>query len=141
MKLKKIIFLVGLPGSGKTHYGNEISKKKDTIFLDDFNGNLNELSIYSETYKTIIIADPKLCRNVNNYILKCTNIIKINFGKIEIEWVLWENNIKKAWENVCKRNDGRKISYTFMESLSKQYKPPKITKKIWQTNENKNWSR
>lgn len=115
----KFIFLVGLPGAGKTYYGKQI----DGLFLDDICqtcgiGRLKEGFIQ----QTVIVADPSLCLPFNR---KCAELIVNQYHPgCEIEWVFWDNNFEQCWVNVEQREDGRKISKYGIKELSKKYAIP-----------------
>lgn len=122
------VFLVGLPGAGKTTYGNSIKLEK-SVFIDDIK-DFSAITSATENHDTIIVSDPKLC---DDEIRKLASARMSNtYNHVLIEWVYWENDPIKAWNNVVRRNDGRKISKRYIEDLSKKYNPPKIDMKIWE---------
>lgn len=123
------VFLVGLPGSGKTTYGNSIKLEK-SVFIDDIK-DFNLITNAAKIFDTIFVSDPKLC---DDEIRKLASARITNmYPYVVIEWVFWENSPEKAWNNVVRRNDGRKISKRYIEDLSKKYNPPKIDFKIWES--------
>ena len=118
MNDKKIIVLVGLPGCGKTYYGNKI-KNDQIIFIDDIK-TFKEIENNYNKYDNFIMSDSHLCLKKNRD--KAYKILKNMFSKIE--FIFWENDLEKAWNNVVKRNDGRKISKHFVKFLSNNYNIP-----------------
>jgi len=99
-----LIIIIGLPGSGKTHYYNE--KYKDNyIFYDDFISNFfNGLLIKEiQRKKNICIADPRLC-NYELFIkyMKCFEEI---LDKKEIKLILFKNDKEQCIFNANKRNN------------------------------------
>ena len=114
--MSKVTILVGLPGSGKTYYGKNLAKSKPNSILIDDPKALDSIFNALVSYENVIIADPNLCRP--EYRNTAEKILSPN-----ITWVFWENNPKKAWENV-KNRDERIISESYVKMLSKVYKPP-----------------
>lgn len=121
------IFLVGLPGSGKTKYGESIHIE-NSAFIDDIR-DFNALVDAAHTFKCVIAADPNLCDDDIRKLAtaRLTNL----YPYAKIDWLFWENSVDKAWANVNRRNDGRIISRYSIELLSKKYNPPKVDFKIW----------
>lgn len=118
-----IFVLVGLPGSGKTYFGNLLQAEMDqSVFLDDISqtGGL-ELLKQDFVDKDIIIADVHLCRT--DVRMKAETILKENFPNHEIEWIYFENNPSACLENVWRRNDGRQVADT-IKMLYPLYKIP-----------------
>jgi predicted kinase len=132
----KITFIVGLPGSGKTHLGKAMSTK-DTIFIDDFQrGKVNFKEMLIESLNQgadIILTDPLLCLKSSQE--KALELIsEYNY---DIEWIFFENNIQKCTNNISYRkindNDDRKVLITLKHLHSNYYIPNSIsTKDIWQ---------
>jgi hypothetical protein len=125
----KFIFLVGLPGSGKTYMGRQMGEH----FLDDICRTCGtERLKESFTSETVIVADPSLCRSVNRFFAE--KMLQAHHPGCEIEWVFFENNPDKCWANVQARNDGRTISKRMIYDLSKQYKMPEDATiiEVWQ---------
>lgn len=119
----KIILIVGLPASGKTTL---IKNMKGHIF-DDIN-TLDGLPKILN--KDLIIADVNFC--VTEIRNKAVSILQGMYPNTEIEYIFFENNPEKCFENVKKRNDNREV-YGLILTYSKIYKIPKdvISKKIY----------
>jgi predicted kinase len=137
--MKKIVFLCGLPGSGKSFFGDEIfsyhrHREESAIFLDDM-GVEHSLQDLVEAvrvgYQNIIIADVHLCREEDRkHALK--RMIELAPG-YALEWIYFENDPIKCLKNVEYRDDGRKVKEAIRE-LSKRYVIPEGVepKIIWQ---------
>lgn len=127
------MFLVGLPGSGKTYFGKRIETFNNNVkFIDDVSmKGLDSLKNIIEPF--VIIADVFLCREEERAV--AIKVIKTLFPDCFIEWVFFENNPQKCQNNVKHRNDGRKVE-SLIEELSKEYVIPEgiETKEIWQNN-------
>lgn len=116
----KVDMIVGLPGSGKSTFA--LSKiNNDSFFIDDFSLNKHLLTDFIESgKKRLVITDPLLCE-VTKERAEQRLIFMLKHDNLEFEWFLFENDLNACWNNVFNRNDGRKISYSFLENLSKIY--------------------
>ena len=56
----KIVFIIGLPGSGKTYFAKSLVSP-NTLVMDDF--NKDDLACLPEDneYNTLVIIDPNFC--------------------------------------------------------------------------------
>ncbi|MFZ2193788.1 MAG: AAA family ATPase [Candidatus Moraniibacteriota bacterium] len=112
--MSKLIFIVGLPGSGKTKYVEEINSDNEFEVLDDFKGNaiLNksdftfssrycDLINYLKSNKNCIVTDIDFCKIISREEAE----IVINGWElgVEIEWVFFENNPEQCTNNVKER--------------------------------------
>ena len=126
----KITMLVGLPCSGKTHYG----KGSGCLFIDDV--SLMDTKVLKEMIKdmNIIIADVFLCRPRER--TSAQRWFDLNFPDAQLEWVFFENNREKCLTNMRHHRslgDDRKVE-DLIHVLSKDYVIPYGTKtlEIWQ---------
>lgn len=123
----KIIIIVGLPGSGKTYLGKELSQGGD--FIDDI--SIHGLkSLENVTKDLLVITDPYLCRQTDR--TKAQIILSKKFPNCKIEWIYFENDVQKCINNVNKRfnnGDKRKV-LGLIAILSKEYNPPFYARKI-----------
>lgn len=129
----KTTCIVGLPGSGKTYISKEIVEKSNAILFDDIS-NLDLLKkCVKDGRKDIVINDPHFCFE---YVREIVNkkISKWSKGNVHIDWVFFENNPEKCWENVKRRNDQRKITQATIKFFSKFYQIPDSveTLEVWE---------
>ncbi len=130
MTVKKVKFLVGMPGSGKTTLGNalvkEASPSGSIVFIDDISiitKNPREYfeNLNIENISEILIADVFLCRsNARNSAFKMLSSI---FPDAKIEFLYFENSEEKCLINVAKRaeqGDDRKVT-GLIKLLAKEY--------------------
>jgi predicted kinase len=129
----KFVFLVGLPGSGKTFIGKQIEEQSGGLFLDDIcwtcgKDRLKELF----TSQMVIVADPSLCRSENRFFAE--KMVKEYHTGCEVEWIFFENDPEKCWNNIQQRSDGRKVSKYSLSNMSKRYKIPENVScvQVWQ---------
>lgn len=130
----KIIIIVGLPGSGKTHLAKRLSQEIPSIVVDDL---INPQKIWDaidvaeqKGINQIILSDPYFC--LPNIQKDLTEIFK-NYN---LEWIYFENNLAKCQKNVKYReslDDNRNVDIT-LKYLSKQYLIPISAKiiEIWE---------
>lgn len=116
--MRIITALVGLPGSGKTHWAKE-NVPADAHYIDD----IQEVSQLTDAPgdKNIYFSCPHLCDD--NTRTLASGILHKIFPDAEFQWLYWENDWKAAWENVKARDDGRIISEHFLRSLAARYNP------------------
>lgn len=120
--LNKLIILVGLPGSGKTYYGNSILPE-NAVFLDDLT-DFDLLMGASKYNEVIIVSDPHLTNDLTRK--NAEKLLANAFPDVEIEWLFWENDPTQAFKNVLNRNDGREVSCPFIDALAQRYNPPRV---------------
>lgn len=110
--------LAGLPGSGKTYFGN----KSGAPFFDDItqNGGIDAvLNNITPENNCVFLSD-------YGFIFEDTrknaaDILRNKFSDCLIQWIVWENNPEKCWRNIQLRNDKRKISHAGLMSMSAEY--------------------
>ena len=144
--LLKLILIIGLPGSGKSHLMNgRFSDKKTYQPFDDVNKEavLNEnYLIYSQNYpkiiadiikatKNIVISDISFCdyKKYEHAIKILKWWIEKTGDKYKIINLIFENNTKKAKENIkenIKRNVDNRLRA--IDDFSKIYFPEKYRK-------------
>lgn len=122
----KVLMVVGLPGSGKTHYVLNLLKTSHQGYLmfDDINDTHQFIDGLSKN-KNCIVVDPHFCadkpRELAHRIAK--------FYLAEVEWIFFENDPEQCLKNVLVRNDGRLVQ-GFIKQYSKKYTIPKDAKII-----------
>lgn len=112
-----LIILVGLPGSGKTWYAQNVLKYD--YFIDDPKGFFD---FPTDVNGTIVIADPHLCSEH----LRAKSILPVMYPKHSIKWIFFENNPEKCRKNVeyrSKNGDNRNV-LKCIEHLTKLYTIP-----------------
>lgn len=120
---KRIICIVGLPGSGKTLLGSKMSSELKCPFVDDCfrPEDMKKLKKEITTNNVVIISAPHFCEE------KTRRNVEVILKKIcqdpKIEWIFFENDKQQCLINVERRNDGRNVTPT-IERLSKNYFPP-----------------
>lgn len=104
---RKVMNLVGLPGSGKTYRLNQIKELcllPDVTILDDPK-HPQSLTQLLESQVDLVVSDPWLCSQHNRE--KAEELYKkYNYS---VCWVFFENNVDKCKRNIQHRNDGRII--------------------------------
>ncbi len=128
---KRVIFLVGLPGSGKSHLAKEIIRfNPEYVLIDDpLKGEKDRILEPMSEGKSMVICDPWLCdanaREVAQKLFEENDYM--------INWYYFENDVDKCKANIAHRNDGRVVerfepfNYTIPEGIQ--------TIAIWQLEE------
>lgn len=122
----KVIFIAGLPGSGKTHLAKELAKNGYELF-DDVGAETAKEDVINcmRDGKDCIVVDPHFCSLGAR---QAAQKIAEKFSA-EVEWIFFENNPELCLKNAKRRNDGRKVE-DFIKSLSKVYSIPENEKSI-----------
>lgn len=135
--MPKVTFIVGLPGSGKTHLAERLTALSNafrpTLLFDDIGVqpsllDANEsrkrpLEIAEEEVhngKDLFITDPWLCLATSRADARAK---VLTWGTTEVEFLFFENNPEACLQNAKDRNDGRNVE-AFIRALSKQYVVP-----------------
>ncbi|MFA4930400.1 MAG: hypothetical protein WC570_00835 [Patescibacteria group bacterium] len=112
---RKILFIVGLPGSGKTSIVNELSSQGYSVFDDYKAGAVNDDSAFnmSQHYSSLMkqleegkdcaILDIDFCREEARQ-EAVTNIQNAFNNEIEVDWIFFENEPYICVENVVNRH-------------------------------------
>ena len=112
----KYKIIVGLPGSGKSHLLNELSKEGWRT-LDDpcLNKNFKEELKPQSDNDMLAIADPHFCKE---YSLK--HFLTFLEPNSEIDFIYFENNPDAA---LATRSQDERSTINFVKKLSKGYVP------------------
>lgn len=114
----KFILLVGLPGSGKTHFGNE----SGLPFFDDITQHGGQDALLGLPEGSVVISDfGFLFEQVRN---NAVDSLLKQFPGSTFEWMVWENNPAACFDNIVRRDDGRNLSLGTLKELSKLYTYP-----------------
>lgn len=129
--MKNLVVIVGLPGSGKTNAAQNYSDFLDYIVFDDVGNDeymMNKLYSYLTYWKDldndwrsgVVVTDTFLCEPKNRSSFQK----KLNEYGLRPTWLFFENDPEQCIKNVQNRNDGRKISASYIRELSKKYVIP-----------------
>ena len=134
--MMQLLCIVGLPGSGKTYYANNMFGYESFVLekwveiVDDIK-SLDDLPTPG-TCDILVITDPNFCRTEVRE--SATMFLTLRYG-INPLWRFFENDPVKCRRNVRYRDDGRKVD-SAINRLSKEYDIPKgaVVFDIWQPN-------
>jgi len=124
---KSVTMVIGLPGSGKSHFLDHIKTTyPESIVIDDI-GSPEELP--DDFTGNLYISSPIFCKTWKSVSKKVHHkypgtIVRLRF---------FENDPDAAIRNVKYRNDGRSVSDLYIRFLSSQYEIPERihTLPIW----------
>lgn len=130
-----ITLLIGLPGSGKTWYAQNVLEYD--VFIDDPK-DLSDFPRDINSSQHIVIADPMLCVGLD----RAVSFLMEVYSEHSIEYIFFENNPEKCQRNVeyrIENGDIRKVNIT-ADILVKQYSIPNDVKiiPIWSPKNEKN---
>lgn len=120
MSVGKLILIRGLPGSGKTYLGEEMSVDTGMPFYDDC---LQDLSVWDQIVadldagKSVIAADPRFCDPLTMDRLK-----DLTEGH-HIEYISFENSPEVCYANCERRDFTQLVNRSWLRYLSEQYIP------------------
>jgi hypothetical protein len=120
------VMLVGLPGSGKSYFGN----KSGAPFFDDItqNGGIDAvLNNITNENDCVFLSDYGFIFEETRK--NAVTILRNKFPDCYIQWIVWENNPEKCWRNIQHRNDTRKITHEGLMGMSAQYTFKKVSNK------------
>ena len=103
-----IVFIIGLPASGKTTLA--LQRYTNHILIDD-----PRSKPIIDLTKDYVITDPDLCKP------KVFDVVKNLYP--EAYYIFFTNDPYQCNENLKKRNDGRNITKEYIDKLSYVYLP------------------
>ena len=128
--MREIILIAGLPGSGKSFLGRELSQEKGYPFLDDVSRTLDpdrdpvlQLSQYAHL-AGLILADPLLC--AKDGIANARILLAKAFPGVSVRVICFENDLAVCLHNVKLRADGREV-LGLLKTLAAVWNPKEIT--------------
>lgn len=126
--MKNIIFLVGLPGSGKSTFYETSLKEKLTphVYIDQSPYSLEDLQIMIENHDTVVFECPTFC--VDEHLSRA----KLFFKGWNQTYFFWENNSEQCLKNAKFRPN--KYVDSYIKLLSKIYKPKGLVFKVYEQN-------
>lgn len=100
--LETITFIVGLPGSGKTHLGHTLARAEPhTQFIDDILTECSTFTLLAAKLKVdtrhLVLADSELCLGQLRQATKKAIFLKM--PHVKINWIFFRNN-----PNACEYN-------------------------------------
>ena len=147
--MPKCIFVIGLPGCGKTKYIEEFLKTNKNYDVHDGYSEKHacpeQLRYSARVGRNIIVADIGLC--FPNIIKEAKRSIKaetkINKLDYDFEYVYFANDPEKCLKNILGRNSYEKDARN-IAGISLQYNPPQncleiVTSEIWEDQDMISW--
>lgn len=124
----KVIFIIGLPGSGKTHLAKELLNTiRDAWLIDDFAVHMLRQQPALIGVETIIVTDPTACA-ASPEMIRAT--LEKWLGKsIDLTFVAFDNDPEQCIINTNGRDD-RVISPRYIRALSGSYDPARYSEDI-----------
>ena len=122
--MNKIVFIIGLPASGKTTLAGKLFS--DYILIDDPK-HLQDILKEEYKNKNIVLVDPNLCIQKN--LMNAKTKLKDYYQNVEFSEIYFENNPEQCLINAKNRNSCN--VQTDIKILTRFYNPPKIDEKVW----------
>lgn len=119
--MTKIYLIIGLPGSGKTHYANTVLRHLPLV--DDIS-YIKQLPLTGD----FVLTDVNFCDH--SVLETAETLLKQKYPDAEIHRIYFENDAYKARRNVERRNDGRNVEGT-IRRFAPYYSPPPDALKIF----------
>lgn len=122
LKPNNFIFIVGLPGSGKTVFSKKVSKILNIPLLDDPK-DVNCISKFIKRNPCGIICSPLFCDGSFRFKVKR----KLKYFKVTSIWFYFENDPAKCLKNDQKRKQKASSDIAYFSSI---YKIPPRSNRI-----------
>lgn len=107
--MNRLIVIVGLPASGKTHWGENYAKENGMLFLDE-PSSIKELNESLKTWDCVCTAPEACITGLRE---------KIRERYPQVEFIYFENNKEQCLENAKSRPE-KKVNH-FIECDSPKY--------------------
>ena len=128
----KLVWIHGLPGSGKTHMANTLNDGS-FIILDDVS-SISDIKSELEQNNNIILVSPYFDNYLNSLFLGDTKLRNtLNDYDYDVEEIWFENDLQTCIQNLKNRTEhtiDTKHIITDMNDFSKKYKIPDDVKTI-----------
>lgn len=124
----KIIFVIGLPASGKTTFVYNTKLNSD-LFVDDPTDIRQVFEVCDKARNknvNVYIADPKFC--VCNILRSAIETLKDKYSDADLEFVYFDNNPQQCVVNAKNRmhSQPEKKVENFIWQLSELYRPNSV---------------
>jgi len=114
--MAKVFLVVGLPGSGKTHYAKGLAASRGAPLYDDVSKHHPDIKCLIPQFlehQVCVITDPQLCvPGAQEYAKKI-----FSEANIEVEWICFENNPEACLRNADKRERNVAVDIRVLTSL------------------------
>lgn len=121
-----IMFVIGLPGSGKTYYCNQLDPKVFNV-IDDIS-DLYALPLPAKAdNRTLVLSSPQFC--FPHTLEQAKKQLKILYPACTMSYVYFENDSAKCEANVEHRDDKREVK-GFIKLASNHYIIPEGVKPL-----------
>lgn len=108
----EFLFIVGLPGSGKTFYTKKLAKQLNCPFLDDPK-DLKSIIYFANRNPSGILCSPNFClSHYRNKIKK-----KLKSMHIKSRWIYYANSPDQCFANDLKRKGAAGMDIYYFSSL------------------------
>jgi uridine kinase len=136
----KIIVIIGLAASGKSHYAKELNKSFCGVIVDDnlIDNNKDIIINLIEDGRDFIYTDAMLCNpTVFNLFKTFIDSVKDEQGIEEIEYIYFENDPEQCLINAASPTRQYKKVENFIRQISKEYIIPEgvIPLKVYRASE------
>lgn len=126
--MSNILFIVGLPGSGKTELSKKINSQNNNRYkIIDDPKSFDQILPFLD--QDLIISDPAFCLEKNRE-LAIRKITEEN-PNVKIDWIFFENDPDQCLIN-AERRENKKVD-SYIKNSTKTYTIPKGSNiiKVW----------